>query len=55
MQQLIDAYGRGEKGFTSPLATALRDELRAELNLEKLDHAPKVLRISESPDAKNQA
>ena len=41
----VEGYARGEKGITSPLATALRDELRAELNLEKLDRPPKVLRI----------
>jgi hypothetical protein len=47
--QWVDAYSKGIQGFTSPLATALRDELRTELGLENLDKPPKVLRISDEP------
>ena len=41
----VEAYIARQPGVTSPLATALRDELREELRLECLPRPPKVLRI----------
>lgn len=46
----VEAYSKGQKGVTSRLAAALRNELRQELGLERLEQPPKVLRTTETPE-----
>ena len=51
LSRWIDAYVKRERGYTSPLVSALRDELRKELDLVPLADAPKALRISAEDEA----